>query len=422
MLMNFCNSVLKPKVKSSCLCNEEYDVTNLISSNYLKYSRGFVAYVVVKPPVFVEFEFVCPVNVSHVIIWSEVGGQKSSGLELFSKHERNDTAAKIGWAMLRDGQPGVVFHQGDVEPGQVPAGFVCTLLSERAAPLRNVRNVVVRIFKTRSSVPALGRVEVWGEVSKSAPPALRASVLQLWGGGAEPPRPAARDEEERKRPSHTDDGSRRKRPACVVPEDFLDSLTYEVMALPMILPCGKAVDRSTLERHEQCEASWGRSPSDPFTGKPYTRTVHPMLDSSLKSRIDLFLLEHADEEEVRRLPRTLPRSRQAAKKPCVEEKYLNPRQLVATEERDDDKNLDAAMERALSRLPSFLHPVSSRSVRDPDPFDCGRCNRSEELYSLPCKHLLCRACLFKCINDKDLTCKVCASLFTTDGPVRWHCG
>jgi hypothetical protein len=37
-----------------------------------------------------------------------------------------------------------------------------------------------------------------------------------------------------------------------IPEDFLDSITFEIMTVPMRLPCGKNIDQLTLEKHTAC--------------------------------------------------------------------------------------------------------------------------------------------------------------------------
>ncbi|XP_054894994.1 RING finger protein 37 [Poeciliopsis prolifica] len=76
-----------------------------------------------------------------------------------------------------------------------------------------------------------------------------------------------------------------------IPEEFLDPLTQETMALPMLLPSGMSVDASTLEEYQKREAAWGRPPNDPFTGVPFTSTCQPLPNPQLKSRIDHFLLQ-----------------------------------------------------------------------------------------------------------------------------------
>jgi len=77
-----------------------------------------------------------------------------------------------------------------------------------------------------------------------------------------------------------------------IPEDYLDEITHELMTIPMTLPSGKTVDRSTVEKCEVSQEMWGGLPRDPFTGQIYTKTLRPVFDSALKSRIDRFLLEN----------------------------------------------------------------------------------------------------------------------------------
>ena len=69
---------------------------------------------------------------------------------------------------------------------------------------------------------------------------------------------------------------------------FLDELTCRLMRQPMVLPSGYYVDQVTIDRHNEHESLWGRQPSDPFTGVPYSKTNHPILDFKLKMEIDNF--------------------------------------------------------------------------------------------------------------------------------------
>ena len=52
-----------------------------------------------------------------------------------------------------------------------------------------------------------------------------------------------------------------------MPDKFLDAITYEMMLLPMVLPSGYVVDRSTIDKLASNDAMYGRPPTDPFTGK-----------------------------------------------------------------------------------------------------------------------------------------------------------
>jgi len=75
-----------------------------------------------------------------------------------------------------------------------------------------------------------------------------------------------------------------------IPCDFLDTITHEVMTLPMTLPSGNCVDRSTLDRCADSLAAWGGHPRDPFTGKLFKEGYKPVFNVNLKSRIDRWLL------------------------------------------------------------------------------------------------------------------------------------
>lgn len=92
------------------------------------------------------------------------------------------------------------------------------------------------------------------------------------------------------------------------PECFLDAITYEIMTQPILLPSGKIIDQSTLLKHEENEAIWGRRLTDPFTGLPFSENRKPVIASALKIRIDKFLLENSNVEEIKKLPRVLGRA------------------------------------------------------------------------------------------------------------------
>jgi len=91
----------------------------------------------------------------------------------------------------------------------------------------------------------------------------------------------------------------------IVPEEFLDAITVEIMTQPIRLPCGLAVDSITLEKYYEEEAKFGRLPNDPFTGICFTETLKPLADSALKGRVDKFLSQNCDEPSLKNIPRVL---------------------------------------------------------------------------------------------------------------------
>merc|ERR1711874_110249 len=97
-----------------------------------------------------------------------------------------------------------------------------------------------------------------------------------------------------------------------IPQEFLDEITQELMTIPMTLPSGKTVDKTTVERCEEGQAMWGGQPRDPFTGRLFTDTVKPVFSAGLKSRIDRFIVENRDISEVNSVGRTLGSARKIA--------------------------------------------------------------------------------------------------------------
>jgi len=77
-----------------------------------------------------------------------------------------------------------------------------------------------------------------------------------------------------------------------IPTEFLDEITHEIMVIPMVLPSGKIVDRSTIEKCNESQAVYGGLSRDPFSGLVYTSKSKPMFNASLKSRIDNFLVHN----------------------------------------------------------------------------------------------------------------------------------
>ncbi len=63
-----------------------------------------------------------------------------------------------------------------------------------------------------------------------------------------------------------------------VPTKFLDAITYEIMLLPMLLPSGHYVDRSTVDKLANSDSLYGRSPTDPFTGKFQSIHLFPVAE------------------------------------------------------------------------------------------------------------------------------------------------
>ena len=89
------------------------------------------------------------------------------------------------------------------------------------------------------------------------------------------------------------------------PSEFLDSLTFNIMLIPMLLPSGHLIDRTTLEKCVEEDLRWCRLPRDPFTLEAFTEMTQPIVAQQLKVRIDRFLTEHQNDPKYRNCARLL---------------------------------------------------------------------------------------------------------------------
>ena len=90
-----------------------------------------------------------------------------------------------------------------------------------------------------------------------------------------------------------------------IPSEFLDSLTFNIMLIPMLLPSGHLIDRTTLEKCIEEDLRWCRLPRDPFTLEAFTEMTQPTVAQQLKVRIDQFLTEHQNDPKYRNHARLL---------------------------------------------------------------------------------------------------------------------
>ena len=322
--------------------------------------------------------------------------------------------------------------------------------------LNGVRTLRLRILKTSgTSVPALKSVQVFGYVAYNCDPDSARSVLQKWFDMIKD-RPAPKVREEtveapKDEPVTSEDN-------LEVPEEFLDSLTCEIMALPVRLPSGNVVDERTLERFTQQEAAWGRSASDPFTGQVFDVHRKPLYDTALKARIDAFLLQHNNRKCLQNVGRTVgaitkrssellvakynngtrpvPYSVDAERTsmstnrpPATPPSSSSPLSQAVDQSRRLLANL-ATAQRHISRgqptktaVPSLTSASSTPSTTGQTPVPTCWCGQTDGLYVLPCTHHVCRPCLLRLTNadrNQDLQCQHCRQSFSTQEPVRLH--
>lgn len=318
-----------------------------------------------------------------------------------------------------------------------------TRLSKLASLVWSLR---IRITKTAgSSIPAIAALDTWGYVAYSCPAPLAREVLLKWHSLNRHSRTAVGEVDEgHKRPSPSSSLSQavagKEENLFQIPDEFLDGLTCEIMALPVRLPSGNVIDERTLERFTRQEASWGRGQSDPFTGRPFTSTHRPLYDVALKARIDAFLLVETHRQPVLRdVPRTTGPIRSerssdellvtpASSTVPVVSRSAAPTRAMHEAPVDPSRRLLSHLARNLQHVTGSSRSSSSRAVsRAPakvsaSSVTCSFCNKSgaTNLYALPCSHLVCRPCLLTCKERNDLLCSCCQQSFGLHEPVLHH--
>ncbi|XP_054766558.2 RING finger protein 37-like [Lytechinus pictus] len=335
MAINFCSLAFGTKVACSSVSSDGYEVENLLKAGKYGQMKGFLAEYFIKPPVTITFTFPFKIDICSIIIDPNVGSQKSSGVEIFSatipdgkessgmqdEADRNGrsesfvVSTNIGKGYCNSAAPRLIYfsnrryrplHKLPTKSPDYQEGIGDVLVRDircsSPACVRNVNQIAIKITRVHgASVPALKKVEIWGQPAVSCEKPLIQNIIQtaeqLQGFGVKQKKPSTSTNSKKHQPS-TSNVEKEGRPArdrklpasdeC--PEDFVDPITCCIMAIPILLPSGHTVDQETLEKHKKIEATWGRPPNDPFTGLPFSAASKPIPNVKLKVRLDKFLL------------------------------------------------------------------------------------------------------------------------------------
>ncbi|KAM8938730.1 RING finger protein 37 [Pelodytes ibericus] len=333
MVINVCLPQFRPRIVCNKISADGYEVENLVSEDLAKRNRGFRCEYFIKPPVHITITFPFNVDICKINIDTSSGGYHHfSGMDLYTSASANrmpwssqdaDQSALVGQNLEREDfvlvgkvllknqskatfnnrgfKPRRPFHQTDYVMSY--HGSACQdLWNKGPYSLSNVTHLKICITHVAGGIPcSIKRVEVWGQPAKSCPKEVVESVYQVaclslpHGFGQQ--HPSSPTESNHMSYSNSENAQHSLSDLAKIlhdfPEEFLDPITLEIMTLPMLLPSGKVIDQSTIDKCNQSEASWGRMPSDPFTGVPYSQQSQPLHHPTLKARIDYFLLQHS---------------------------------------------------------------------------------------------------------------------------------
>ena len=334
MLIDFCHHCLRSKIKSDKPSFDGYEVTNLLSGDYSLKNKGFLSDHFVKPPVNVTVEFPCNIAIYKIVINPVIGRQQSCDIKLFTGtktikkswlygNEDNAPVNSSGLLLNRIGiisanEPAPICFQNSYfrtrgiwtidSMDDSLHGLVRTeLYAHKPGSLCNVShlNICVSRIKFGAGTAAIKRLEVWGMPASNVPYDHQQLLFDIYKKALYPgvDRPHRDNIEYNKSEENCvakEAGAYITENGVQIPEDFIDQITFEIMAMPMLLPCGKNVDQSSLERYVNTEASWGRAPSDPFTGVLFSPGHQVVPNTALKARLDQFLLRNSDKLKVAR--------------------------------------------------------------------------------------------------------------------------
>jgi hypothetical protein len=178
-----------------------------------------------------------------------------------------------------------------------------------------------------------------------------------------------------------------------IPEEFLDAITHELLVMPFVLPSGNTIDETTLQKHNNHEETYGRLPSDPFTGLIYTSDSQPKFDSALKVRLDEFKMRNSQEIEVKQSGRTVGKT---THEPVASTSGYNSHiskkiKLSGTSNLDD---LISSIYRN-NQVSVFTKPKDTRV--EENRWKCCKCLEFSSIFYRisSCCHTFCKPCLLK---------------------------
>ncbi|XP_020369330.1 RING finger protein 37 isoform X2 [Rhincodon typus] len=523
MTLNFCLPHFSPRIQCNKVCADGFEVSNLISADPVKRKCGFRAEYFIKPPVHVTISFPFNMELCKIDIDVSANLQNSSRLDIYTcatsnkdmtwngvstpsspladqTFSDNDVFTLVGKATLKNQnkvsfrhkafKSRAPFHEFTEHSAVADGTFVQDLWNKGQFSLTNINHLRICIsYVSGGSLPCLRRVDIWGQPSRSCPREVIESafkVYQKYKAGQSVPLVTQKNvsvtqSNETQRDSLQPDVNGSSVAHGNVPEEFLDPITSEIMVLPTLLPCGKVIDQSTLDKYNQCEATWGRLPNDPFTNVPFSRNSKPIPHSTLKARLDYFLLHTTipDRAVVGRThvgfvassavkrksdsPQgviTNPTSEglnvgisgnSAAVLDCGEKRFKTETKKMqepaqdlgaVSHEQRLSQSLDSALTSALSTLPSFtvqqrqdqqqpavgsISACTQEWIPASSDEACISCKKSFSAYSqnmvvyrLLCGHLICRVCLSERQKSSAPSCLKCNRAICTSDVVRVH--
>lgn len=431
MTLNFSKEQFGTQVICDKLARDDCPVENLLSNNPVVSRRGYVAERFISPPVMITFTFQWPILIHSIIAKCSVDSQQTKVIQVSTCS--TDGQFIFGGSCKVESDCDVLefvnnYYSGD-EPNRnkLYRTVISKLTNRHFFGNRGIKSLRLKLIGGHS---VLGFIEIWGRPTTRRDIEAATSIANSYVNDN-------RDASVRHFNSEASNKSitNNKKTVCDVkdtrdrrrlkrklnelsndniPQEFLDDLTNEIMILPYILPSGKIVDKSTLEKHNEQEAHWNRQANDPFTSIPYNDNSKPVYHTSLKARIDEFLIQNENfgskrtvggkEQSCSKLVKTdIDRKEESIEKVTVN--------TSATLLQSSSNSLNDVLADVLSKIPDRT------TIKQKEQKECGKCKTERDLYKIvSCSHLICRNCI---TNEKKL-CPNCQIEYDSAKIVKVH--
>jgi hypothetical protein len=379
----------------SLVADAEPPTSNLLSN---KHRNGFVVDTFVRPPVHIYIIFNQPVRIDSIHLDAKVNMQISNGFTIATSVEPCQSIEQS----LREHKSTAASHFQQVARLLNEKNKLCHVyeftrrLAQSSAPL----SANTAYFSTRSSLYLDKATSVCISITRTlnSTSACLRSVKIIGSPGLNNELREFPHAESRKREVVEETATSN---VVEIPSEFIDELTHECMRMPMRLPSKKYIDKSTLDKYLSEEGSKKEAAKDPFTRLPFTSVYKPVIDETLKSRIDRFYFDNRGRQIV--YASTAAASTMAATPTA----FKNGNNYDVSRE-DLKRNLRSmSMDLFKNELGDELSLSKRARV---DKVTCSGCLnvKSQELcfYEIQtCKHLYCRNCLVS-LGKKCAVCKV----------------
>ncbi|CAF2644660.1 unnamed protein product [Rotaria sp. Silwood2] len=285
---------------------------------YFLISNGFLIDPLQRPPIDIYIRFPFNIDIKHIYLSPSIGHHRSTLIEISVNHQIIDE--KTSWLINSMNKSNIL----NVE--QISFHRIVQILNEDEITQRieiydhdneqstnntrkyrfssylhliNCSTIKITIKRAwRLSSCALKYLQIWAILSNSIPNELKIKLQQI----------ISPHSHELSSSSSTNDKNSSQSSSTKIndiPSEFLDSLTYDLMLIPMLLPSGNLIDRTTLEKCINEDIRWCRVPRDPFTLEAFTEITQPVVAQQLKIRIDQYLSEHQNDPKYRNHRRLL---------------------------------------------------------------------------------------------------------------------